>query len=146
MATDALALDTGRMDSILIYCRPRDNGRGHTLRGWLAHQAAELSARPGVERTAVVHLTTPDLNSPRDLGWLVECELANAGGAHADRRANCSPTCASSGWSRSSSRGSLNGVTRGRSDARNAYRSGSSFGPSWARPDARRLGQRHHHC
>jgi hypothetical protein len=85
MATDVLALDTGRMDSILIYCRPRDNGRGHTLRGWLAHQAAELSARPGVERTAVVHLTTPDLNSPRDLGWLVECELANAGGAHADR-------------------------------------------------------------
>jgi hypothetical protein len=84
MATDVLTDDTGRMDSILIYCRPRDNGRGHTLRAWLAHQAAELSARPEVERTAVVHLTTPDLNSPRDLGWLVECELANAGGVHAD--------------------------------------------------------------
>jgi hypothetical protein len=84
MATDVLALDTGRMDSILIYCRPRDSGRGHALRGWLAHQAAELSGRPGVERTAVVHLTTPDPSSPRDLGWVVECELANAGGVHAD--------------------------------------------------------------
>jgi hypothetical protein len=84
MATDVLGLDTGRMDSILIYCRPRDDGRWHMLRGWLAHQAAELSDRPGVERAGVVHLTTPDLNSPRDLGWLVDCELANAGGACTD--------------------------------------------------------------
>jgi hypothetical protein len=84
MAADALAIDTGRMDSILIYCRPRGDGRGHKLRPWLAHQAAELSARPGVERTAVVHLTTPDPHSPRDLGWLVECELVNAFAASAD--------------------------------------------------------------
>jgi len=73
-----------RMDSILIYCRPRDTERRRPLRAWLAYQAAELSARPGVERTAVVHLTTPDPNSPRDLGWLVECELATTGGTRAD--------------------------------------------------------------
>ena|SRR5947207_8425270 len=84
MAADAVINDTGRMDSILIYCRPRDSGRGHTLRAWLARQAAELSARPEVERTAVVHLTTADPNSPRDLGWLVECALWNAGGTRAD--------------------------------------------------------------
>jgi hypothetical protein len=84
MATDVRAVDTGRMDSILIYCRPRGDGRGHALRVWLEHQAAELSGRPGVQRTAVVHLTTPGPNARRDLGWLVECELANAGGARAD--------------------------------------------------------------
>jgi hypothetical protein len=72
------------MDLILIYCRPRANPRGHRLRAWLEHQAAELSARPGVERTAVVHLTSPDPKSRRDLGWMLECELASAGGAHAD--------------------------------------------------------------
>jgi hypothetical protein len=72
------------MDSILIYCRPRDTEHRRPLRAWLAHQAAELSARPGVERAAVLHLTTPDPNSPRDLGWLVECELANADGTRAD--------------------------------------------------------------
>jgi hypothetical protein len=84
MGTDALAVDTGRMDSILIYCRPRANARGETLRAWFERQAAELSARTGVERIAVVRLTTPDPNSRRDLGWLLECELANAGGARAD--------------------------------------------------------------
>jgi hypothetical protein len=31
-----------------------------------------------------VRLTTPDPHSRRDLGWLLECELANAGGARAD--------------------------------------------------------------
>ena len=72
------------MDSILIYCRPRGDGRGHTLRAWLEHQAAELSTRPGVQRTAVVHLTSPDPSSPRDLGWVLECELANPGSARAD--------------------------------------------------------------
>jgi hypothetical protein len=72
------------MDSILIYCRPRDTERRRPLRAWLAHQAVELSARPGVERAAVVHVTTPDLNSPRDLGWLVECELANTASTRAD--------------------------------------------------------------
>jgi hypothetical protein len=72
------------MDSILIYCRPRGDRRGHALRAWLEHEAAELSARPGVQRTAVVHLTTPDPSSPRDLGWLVECEIANDGGARTE--------------------------------------------------------------
>jgi len=84
MVTDSHALDTGHMDSILIYCRPQGDGRGHSLRAWLEHQAAELSARPEVERTAVVHLTTPDPNALRDLGWLVECELSSAGVAPAD--------------------------------------------------------------
>jgi hypothetical protein len=84
MATDPRALDTGHMDSILIYCRPHGDRRGHALRAWLEHQAAELSARPGVERTAVVHLTTPDPNALRDIGWLVECELSSAGTARAD--------------------------------------------------------------
>jgi hypothetical protein len=84
ISTEALAVDTGRMDSILIYCRPRANGRGHTLRAWLEHRAAELAARPGVQRTAVVHLGTPDPSSRRDLGWLLECELDNAGEAHAN--------------------------------------------------------------
>jgi hypothetical protein len=84
MATDSRALDTGHMDSILIYCLLRGDGRGHALRAWLEHQAAELSARPGVQHTAVVHLTTPDPNSRRDLGWLLECELAIAGAARAD--------------------------------------------------------------
>jgi hypothetical protein len=69
------------MDSILIYCRPRGDRRGHALRAWLEHQAAELSTRPGVQRTAVVHLTSPDPSSPRDLGWVLECELANTDGA-----------------------------------------------------------------
>src|SRR5438067_1386153 len=58
MAADAVINDTGRMDSILIYCRPRDSGRGHTLRAWLARQAAELSARPEVERPARRHHRT----------------------------------------------------------------------------------------
>jgi hypothetical protein len=71
------------MDSILIYCRPRGDRRGHTLRAWLEHQAAELSTRPGVQRTVVVHLTSPDPSSPRDLGWVLECELTNAGSARA---------------------------------------------------------------
>ena len=84
MATGSRALDTGHMDSILIYCRPPGDGRGHALRAWLEHQAAELSARPGVQRTAVVHLTTPNPTALRDLGWLVECELASVGAARAD--------------------------------------------------------------
>ena len=72
------------MDSILIYCRPRGDRRGHALRAWLEHQAAELSTRHGVQRTAVVHLTSPDPNSPRDLKWILKCELTNANGARAD--------------------------------------------------------------
>jgi hypothetical protein len=84
MATDSGALETGHMDSILIYCRPQGDGRGHALREWLEHQAAELSARPEVERTAVVHLTTPDPNTLCDLGWLVECELSSTSIGRAD--------------------------------------------------------------
>jgi hypothetical protein len=72
------------MDSILICCRPRANARGHALRPWLEHRATELSARPGVQRTAVVHLSTPDPSSRRDLGWLLECEVDDGGGAFAD--------------------------------------------------------------
>jgi hypothetical protein len=33
---------------------------------------------------SIVDLTTPDPNSPRDLGWLLECQLVNADGASAD--------------------------------------------------------------
>jgi hypothetical protein len=84
MGTHALAVDTGRMDLILIYCRPRGNARAQTLRDWLEHQAAELSARPGVHRTDVVHLTTPETSTSPRRGWLLECELADAGGPPAD--------------------------------------------------------------
>jgi hypothetical protein len=77
MGTDALAVDTGRMDSILIYCRPRANARAYTLRAWLEHQAAELSAGPGIRRTTVVDLTTPGTGGPREHGWLLDCELVD---------------------------------------------------------------------
>jgi hypothetical protein len=78
MGTGALAVDTGRMDSILIYCRPRASARAHTLRAWLEHQAAELSAGPGIGHTTVVHLTTPSADGPRKHGWLLDCELVDA--------------------------------------------------------------------
>ena len=75
MGTEALAVDTERMDSILIYCRPRANGRAYTLRAWLEHQADELSAGPGVRRTTVVDLTTPSTGGPREHGWLIAAGL-----------------------------------------------------------------------
>ena len=84
MGTDACAVDTERMDSILIYCRPRAKGRAYTLRAWLEHQAAELSAGPGVLRTTVVDLTTPSTGGPREHGWLLDCELVDAAGQHSD--------------------------------------------------------------
>jgi hypothetical protein len=84
MGTDALAVDTGRMESMLIYCRPRANGRAYTLRAWLEHQAAELSAGPGVLRTTVVDLTTPSTAGPREHGWLLDCELVEAAGPPSD--------------------------------------------------------------
>ena len=84
MGTHALAVDTARMDSILIYCRPRANGSAHTLRAWLEHQAAELSAGPGVLRTTVVDLTTPSTGGPREHGWLLDCEMVDAVGPPSD--------------------------------------------------------------
>ena len=84
MGTDALAADTGRMDSILIYCRPRANARAYTLRAWLEHQAAELSAGPAIGRATVVDLTTPGTGGPREHGWLLDCELADATGPPTD--------------------------------------------------------------
>ena len=84
MGTDALAVDTARMDSILIYCRPRANGRADTLRAWLEHQADELSAGPGVLRSTVVDLTTPSTRGPREHGWLLGCELVDAAGPPSD--------------------------------------------------------------
>jgi len=84
MGTDAHAVDTGRMDSILIYCRPRANTRADTLRGWLEHQACELSAGPAVARTSVVDLTTPSTDGPREHGWLLDCELVDAAGPPSD--------------------------------------------------------------
>jgi hypothetical protein len=84
MGTDAHAVDTDRMDSILIYCRPRANGRAYTLRAWLEQQAAELSAGPDVARTTVVDLTTPSTGGPREHGWLLDCELLDAAGPPSD--------------------------------------------------------------
>jgi hypothetical protein len=84
MCTEACAVDTEGMDSILIYCRPRANGRAYTLRAWLEHQAAELSAGPGVLRTTVVDLTTPSTRGPREHGWLLDCELVDAAGPPGD--------------------------------------------------------------
>jgi hypothetical protein len=84
MGTDELAVDTARMDSILIYCRPRANGRAYTLRTWLEQRAAELSAGPGVLRTTVVDLTTPSTGGPREHGWLLDCELGDAAGPPSD--------------------------------------------------------------
>ena len=78
MGTDARAVDTQRMDSILIYCRPRANTRADTLRGWLEDQASELSAGPAVGRATVVDLTTPTTGGPREHGWLLDCELVDA--------------------------------------------------------------------
>ena len=84
MGTDARAVETERMDSILIYCRPRANGRAYTLRAWLGDQAAELSAGPGVRRTSVVDLTTPSTGGRRERGWLLDCELVDAAGPSRD--------------------------------------------------------------
>jgi hypothetical protein len=78
MGTEALAVDTRRMDSILIYCRPRANARAYTLRPWLEYQAAELSAGPAIGRATVVDLTTPSTGGPREHGWLLDCELVDA--------------------------------------------------------------------
>ena len=84
MGTDARAVDTERMDSILIYCRPRANGRADTLRVWLEDQAAELSAGPGIRRTTVVDLTTPGTDGPLEHGWLLDCELVDVAGPPGD--------------------------------------------------------------
>ena len=84
MGTGALAVDTGRMDSILIYCRPRANARAHTLRAWLEHQAAELSAGPEIRHTTVVHLTTPSADGRREHGYLLDCELVDTAGPPGD--------------------------------------------------------------
>jgi hypothetical protein len=84
MGTDALVVDTRRMDSILIYCRPRANARAYTLRAWLEHQAAELSAAPGIGRATVVDLTTPGTGGAREHGWLLDCELVDAAGSPSD--------------------------------------------------------------
>ena len=84
MGTQARAVDTEGMDSMLIYCRPRANGRAYPLRAWLEHQAAELSAGPGVRRTTVVDLTTPSTGGSREHGWLLDCELADATGPPSD--------------------------------------------------------------
>ena len=84
MGTDAHAVDTERMDSILNNCRPRANGRAYTLRAWLEHQAAELCAGPGVLRSTVVDLTTPSMAGPREHGWLLDCELVDAAGPPSD--------------------------------------------------------------
>ena len=84
MGTDALAVDTARMDSILIYCRPRAHARTHTLRAWLEQQAAGLSAGPGIRRTTVVDLTTPSTGGPREHGWLLDCEVVDAAGPPSD--------------------------------------------------------------
>ena len=84
MGTHAHALDTERMDSILIYCRPRANMRAGPLRGWLERQASELSAGPGVGRTTVVDLTTPSTDGPRKHGWLLDCELVDVAGPPSD--------------------------------------------------------------
>jgi hypothetical protein len=84
MGTDAHAVDTARMDSILIYCRPRASGRAYPLRAWLEHQADELSAGPGVLRATVVDLTTPSTGGPGEHGWLLDCELVDAAGPPSD--------------------------------------------------------------
>ena len=84
MGTGALAVDTGGMDSILIYCRPRSNARAHTLQAWLEHQAAALSAGPGIGHTTVVRLTTPSPDDPHEHGWLLDCELVDAACPPAD--------------------------------------------------------------
>ena len=84
MGTGEFAVDTAGMDSILIYCRPRANGRAYTLRAWLEQQAAELSAGPDVARTTVVDLTTPSTGGPREHGWLLDCEMVYAVGPPSD--------------------------------------------------------------
>jgi hypothetical protein len=84
MAAAALAVDTARMDSILIYCRPVGAAHRETLRAWIEHQATELAARPAIQRTALMHLSAPDASSRRNLGWLLECELTDAAGAPKD--------------------------------------------------------------
>jgi hypothetical protein len=68
------------MDSMLIYCRPRDGTRADTLAAWLEHEAAALSARPGIRRTTVVRLTTPGADDGCDRGWLLDCEVVDRGG------------------------------------------------------------------
>ena len=59
-------------------------GAHYTLRAWLEHQAAELSAGPGIRRTTVVDLTTPSTGGPREHGWLLDCELVDAAGPPSD--------------------------------------------------------------
>jgi hypothetical protein len=83
MGARPLAVDSRCVESILIYCRPRGSARADTLRAWLEHQAADLAARPGVRRAVVVHLSTPAPDSRRHLGWVVECEIPDAGDASA---------------------------------------------------------------
>jgi hypothetical protein len=78
MAAGTRAADTGRMASILIYCRPRNGTHAHTLRAWLERQAAALSARPEIGRSTVVGLTTAGPDGPREHGWLLDCELVDA--------------------------------------------------------------------
>jgi hypothetical protein len=78
MASLRLALDTFRMDSILVYCRPR-RGATETLRGWLEQRAAQLSADPDVRRTAVVRVVGRSRTDAGN-GWLLECEFTGANG------------------------------------------------------------------
>jgi hypothetical protein len=74
------AVETAGMDSMLIYCRPRDGKRAETLAAWLEHEAAALAARPGIRRTAVVRLTTPRADDGCDRGWLLDCEVVDPAG------------------------------------------------------------------
>jgi hypothetical protein len=76
--------DNRCMDSIIIYCRPRDGARTHTLRTWLEQQAAALSDLPEIERTTVVRLTGPGHEDGREYGWLLDCELADGASPPSD--------------------------------------------------------------
>jgi hypothetical protein len=82
MAAAEFTVDTGRMNSILIYCRPRGDGHGETLSAWIEHQATQLCLRPGFDHVAVMRLAT---TNPRgDLGWLLDCKLTQSAGAPSD--------------------------------------------------------------
>jgi hypothetical protein len=78
MAWPRLTLDTCGMDSILVYCRPR-NDAAEALRAWLEQQAAQLSADPDVHRTAVVRVAGQS-RADAGNGWLLECEFTGANG------------------------------------------------------------------
>jgi hypothetical protein len=82
MAAAGFTIDTGRMDSILIYCRPRGGEHGESLSAWIERQATQLGDRPGFGQVAVMRLAT---TNPRgDLGWLLDCKLTQSAGAPSD--------------------------------------------------------------